>query len=44
MNRAIQTAIAGRGVDSVAERVKGARGVEAHLEEHAGRRPESEGG
>jgi len=34
MNRAIQSAIAGKSVDSVGESVAHARGVEAHLIEH----------
>jgi molecular chaperone HscA len=35
MDRAIQGAIAGRGVDGVLRRVENARGVDAHVAEHA---------
>jgi molecular chaperone HscA len=37
MNRAIQSAIAGKNVGAVAERVAHAAGVEAHLEKHGAR-------
>jgi molecular chaperone HscA len=35
MNRAIQSAISGKDIANVAESVKDARGVDAHVEEHA---------
>lgn len=40
MNRAIQSAIAGKGVDSVREKVEHAKGVDAHVEDHARAREE----
>ncbi len=40
MDAAIQTALGGRDVNSVAGEVEHARGVESHLAEHAGETPE----
>jgi molecular chaperone HscA len=43
MNRAITHAIGGRAVTGVEDRVKHARGVDAHVEEHAERGPGGQG-